>query len=81
MHRVPARFVAAALVLMGMPPSLRAQSERNARESPRLVGTATVNGASIDYRQRPASERHRNDFFITLKREPLLDQPEARLQI
>lgn len=37
--------------------------------------------ASIDYRQRPASERHRNDFFITLKREPLIDQPEARLQI
>lgn len=38
-------------------------------------------GASIDYRQRPANERHRNDFFITLKREPLIDQPEARLQI
>lgn len=38
-------------------------------------------GASIDYRQRPATERHRNDFFITLKREPLIDQPEARLQI
>lgn len=38
-------------------------------------------GASIDYRQRPASERHRNDFFITVKREPLIDQPEARLQI
>lgn len=38
-------------------------------------------GASIDYRQRPATERYRNDFFITLKREPLIDQPEARLQI
>jgi two-component system sensor histidine kinase PilS (NtrC family) len=38
-------------------------------------------GASIDYRQRPATERHRNEFFITLKREPLLDLPEARLQI
>lgn len=38
-------------------------------------------GASIDYRQRPPQERHRNDFFLTLKREPLTDQPEARLHL
>ncbi|HEY1393024.1 MAG TPA: ATP-binding protein [Methylibium sp.] len=37
-------------------------------------------GASIDYRQRSAPERHSNDFFLSLKREAL-DQTEARLHL
>jgi two-component system sensor histidine kinase PilS (NtrC family) len=37
-------------------------------------------GASIDYRQRPAGERHRNEFVVAMRRAPLAET-DPQLQV